>query len=90
MTEYLKLEHYKVGYRRIRRLMRMMNIHATYPKPNLSKLGKAQYVQPYLLRNLEINRPNQIWSIDITYIPMSKGFMYLTAIIDVYNRMIVR
>ena len=89
MTEYLKLEEYKVGYRRIRRLMRKMGIQAIYPKPNLSKLGQAQYVQPYMLRNLGISHPNQVWSIDITYIPMSKGFMYLTAIIDVYSRMIV-
>ena len=89
MTEYLKLENYRVGYRRIRRLMRKMGIQATYPKPNLSKLGLAKYIQPYLLRKLKISRPNQVWSIDITYIPMSKGFMYLTAIIDVYSRMIV-
>ena len=72
MTEYLKLGNYRVGYRRIRRLMRKMGIQATYPKPNLSKLGLAKYVQPYLLRKLKISRPNQFWSIDITYIPMSK------------------
>ncbi len=63
-----------------------MNINAVYPKPNLSKLGRAKYIHPYLLRGLNINRPNQVWSIDITYIPMRKGFMYLTAVIDVYSR----
>ena len=76
----------KVNSKRVRRLMKKMNINAVYPKPNLSKLGRAKYVHPYLLRGLNINKPNQVWSIDITYIPMQKGFMYLTAVIDVYSR----
>jgi putative transposase len=75
--------------KRIRRLLRKMGIEPIYPKPNLSRLGKAKYVRPYLLRNLAITRPNQVWAIDITYVPMAKGFMYLTAIIDVYSRYIV-
>ncbi len=54
-----------------------------------SKLGEKKYIHPYLLKGLEINRPNQVWEIDITYIPMQHGFMYLTAIIDVYSRFIV-
>ena len=58
-------------------------------KRNLSKLGQAKYVKPYLLRNLDIKRANQVWSTDITYIPMEKGFMYLTAIMDVYSRKIL-
>ncbi|WP_141743531.1 DDE-type integrase/transposase/recombinase, partial [Weeksella sp. HMSC059D05] len=53
------------------------------------RLGRAEYVHPYLLRNLNITHPNQVWQIDISYVPMKKGFMYLTAIIDVYSRFIV-
>jgi putative transposase len=75
--------------KRIRRLLRKMGIMAIYSKPNLSRLGKAKYIHPYLLRNMKITRPNQVWVIDISYIPMRKGFMYLTAIIDVYSRFIV-
>lgn len=79
--------HYNV--KRIRRLLRKMGIEPIYPKRNLSKLGKAKYVHPYLLRGLIIDRPNQVWAIDITYVPMKQGFMYLTAIIDLYSRFIV-
>lgn len=75
--------------KRIRRLLRRMAIEAIYPKKNLSRLGKAKYIHPYLLRNLQIHKPNQVWAIDITYIPMAKGFMYLTAVIDLYSRYIV-
>jgi putative transposase len=75
--------------KRIRRLMRKMCLEPIYPKRNLSRLGVARYIHHYLLRELEITRPNQVWAIDITYIPMRSGFMYLTAIIDVYSRFIV-
>lgn len=75
--------------KRIRRLMRKMGIEPIYPKRNLSRLGKARYIHPYLLRNLKIDRPNQVWAIDITYIPMQRGFLYLTAIIDLYSRFII-
>ena len=64
--------------------MQEMGILAIYPKPNLSKRYHAQYVKPYLLRNLNIVRPNQVWGIDITYVKMRKGFMYLFIIIDWY------
>lgn len=77
------------GTRRIRRLLRKMCIEAIYPKRNLSRRLHAKYVHPYLLRGLKIVRPNQVWAIDITYIPMKSGFMYLTAIIDLYSRFIV-
>jgi len=77
------------SYERIRRLMRKANIYPIYPKKHLSLLGSKKYIQPYLLKNLKVERPNQVWQIDITYVPMIKGFMYLTAIIDVYSRMIV-
>lgn len=78
-----------IGIKRVRRLMRTMGIEAHYPKPNLSKLGRAKHVHPYLLRNLAVTRPNQVWSTDITYIAMPSGHAYLYAIMDVYTRVIV-
>ena len=89
MQDELREEGFYYNVKRIRRLLRKMGIEAIYPKRNLSKLGQARYIHPYLLRNLQIERPNQVWAIDITYIPMRRGFMYLTAIIDVYSRYIV-
>jgi len=80
---------YNVNIKRVRRLLQLMGHMAIYPKKNLSKLGLAKYIRPYLLRNLKIERSNQVWAIDITYIPMARGFMYCTAIIDVYSRKIV-
>jgi putative transposase len=71
------------------RLMEMMNIRCVYPKPNLSKASKKARKFPYLLRNKRIWLPNQVWAIDITYIPYKGGHMYLTAIIDWYSRMIM-
>lgn len=76
----------KACYERVRRLMRKANIRPIYPRRHLTVLGEKKYLHPYLLKDLKINRPNQVWEIDITYIPMEKGFMYLTAIIDVYSR----
>jgi putative transposase len=78
-----------VNHKRVRRLLRLMGLMAIYPKRNLSKLGLAKYIRPYLLKGLKIERPNQVWAIDITYIPMKNGFLYLTAIIDIYSRYIV-
>lgn len=79
----------QVGRRLVRRYMLEMDIVCFYPGPNLSKRAKAAKTYPYLLRNLKINRPNQVWSIDITYIGTPHGFVYLTAIIDWYSRYIV-
>lgn len=89
MQDFLFLFGFLVNPKRVRRLLRKMGIMAIYPKRNLSKLGHAKYIRPYLLKGLEITRPNQVWAIDITYIPMARGFMYLTAIIDVYSRYVV-
>ena len=89
MTDYLRLHNFMVGERRVRHLMRKMGIEAVIPRKTLSKLGKAMYIKPYLLRHLDVTHRNQVWCIDITYIPMRKGFMYLTTIIDVYSRFIV-
>jgi putative transposase len=89
MQDYLFASSLKINHKRVRRLLRKMGIMALYPKRNLSKLGHIKYIRPYLLRGLKIDHPNQVWEIDITYIPMAKGFMYLTAIIDVYSRYVV-
>jgi putative transposase len=77
------------GRKLIKRLMDEMGIYAIYPKPNLSKPGKEHKKFPYLLKNKSINFPNQVWGIDITYVPMKHGHMYLTAIIDWHSRYIV-
>jgi len=89
MQDFLFSFGFLVNPKRIRRLLRKMGIMALYPKRNLSKLGHAKYKRPYLLRGLKIDKPNQVWSIDITYIALEKGFMYLTAIIDAYSRYVV-
>jgi putative transposase len=89
MQDYLRDEGHRVNYKRVRRLLRLMGMRAIYPQKNLSKLGLAKYIYPYLLRNLKIDRPNHVWEIDITYIPMEKGFVYLTAVIDVHSRYVV-
>lgn len=87
--DFLRLNDFQIGAKRVRRLMRLMGIEVIYPKRNLSKLGHAKYIKPYLLRGLKVIRPNQVWGIDITYIAMKHGFMYLIAIIDHYSRYIV-
>jgi putative transposase len=89
MQDFLFLYGFLVNPKRVRRLLRKMGVMAIYPKRNLSKLGNAKYIRPYLLRNLKIDHPNHVWAIDITYIPMAHGFMYLTAIIDIYSRFVV-
>jgi putative transposase len=76
------------GIDRVRRLMRLMGLMALYPKPNLSKPSPA-YKYPYLLKNLVIIRPNQVWATDITYIRLKRGFAYLVAIIDWYSRYVL-
>jgi putative transposase len=89
ITAKLQEQGWDVNRKRVRRLMRLMGIYAIYPQPNLSKRFHAQYVRPYLLRGLNIDRPNHVWGIDITYLRMGKGFMYLFIIIDWYSRKIV-
>jgi putative transposase len=76
----------KINRKRIQRLMRLMGLEALYPKKQTSKPGKGHTIYPYLLKGLNIERPNQVWAADITYIPMAKGFLYLVAIIDLYSR----
>jgi len=89
MQDFLFSIGFLVNHKRVRRLLRKMGLMAIYPKRNLSKLGLAKYIRPYLLKGLKIDHPNQVWAIDITYIPMKRGFMYLTAIIDLYSRYVV-
>jgi putative transposase len=89
MAVFLQNEGYPVNEKRVRRLMRLMNLTALYPKPNLSIPDGSHKIYPYLLRNQTINEVNQVWSTDITYIPMTKGFLYLTAVIDWYSRYVL-
>jgi putative transposase len=78
-----------INRKRIQRLMRLMGIEAIYPKPHTSRPHPEHRIYPYLLRGLTIDRPNQVWAADITYIPMAQGFMYLVAIMDWYSRKIL-
>ena len=78
-----------VGRRRIRRLMRLMGIEALYRKPKMSRRHPSHPVYPYLLRDMVIDRPNQVWATDITYIPMARGFLYLCAVIDWATRRVM-
>ena len=89
MRNHLRLSGYKVNRKRVRRLMRLMGLEAIYPRPRTSIPNKGHKIYPYLLRNLEITRVNQVWSADITYIPIRGGFMYLAAIIDLYSRYVL-
>ena len=89
MQDFLFSKGFAVNHKRVRRLLRKMGLMAIYPKKNLSRLGIAKYIHPYLLKGLVVTKPNQVWAIDITYIPMIRGFMYLTAIIDLYSRYVV-
>ena len=89
MTAHLRRTGFQVNPKRIRRLMRTMDLMAIYPKPKTTLSNPEHRVYPYLLRGLPIVRPNQVWSADITYIPMVRGFMYLVAIIDWYSRYVL-
>ena len=81
--------NYPVGPKRIRRLLKLMGRQTIYRRKNLTKQGLKMFIKPYLLNGLSITCANQVWCTDITYIPMKHGFLYLTAIIDVYSRKIV-
>ncbi|MDZ7904400.1 MAG: IS3 family transposase [Cypionkella sp.] len=89
MTWHLQNEGYAVNEKRIRRLMRLMRLMPIYQKPNTSKPAKGHKTYPYLLAGLRIDRPNQVWCADITYIPMRKGFLYLVAIMDWFTRKVL-
>ena len=89
LCDQLRLKGYSINRKRVQRLMGVMNIHSTAPKPNTSKPGKQHKVYPYLLWNLHIDRANQVWATDITYIPMASGSLYLIAILDWYSRKVL-
>lgn len=89
MRSHLRRLGYRVNRKRVQRLMRIMGIEAIYPKPKTSRPHPEHRIYPYLLRGLTIDRPNQVWSTDITYVPMKRGFMYLVAIIDWYSRKVL-
>lgn len=89
MRTFLQRLGYKINRKRVQRLMRQMGLRAIYPKPKTSKKHPRHRVYPYLLRKLTINRPNQVWCADITYVPLAKGFMYLVAIMDWYSRKVL-
>ena len=89
MTAWLRREGHIVNRKRVRRLMRQMGLQVIWQKPNTSKPNPEHKVYPYLLRGLTIDRPNQVWATDITYIPMPKGFFYLVAIMDWHSRKVL-
>lgn len=86
ITKDLSTDRQPLNEKRIRRLMQLMDLKVLYPKPNLSKPSPWHLKYPYLLRGMQITAPNQVWSMDITYIPMEQGFMYLFGIIDWHSR----
>ncbi|MBI5236766.1 MAG: IS3 family transposase, partial [Deltaproteobacteria bacterium] len=89
MTAWLKRQGYKVNRKRIRRLMRLMGLEAVYPKPWLTKPAKDHKKYPYLLRDVVIERPDHVWSTDITYIRLKQGFIYLVAVMDWHSRYVL-
>src|SRR5206468_7214751 len=89
MTYELNERGWKVNRKRVQRLMRRMGLEAIYPKPRLSLPAPGHQLYPYLLRGVKIERPNHVWSTDITYIRLRGGFVYLVAVIDWYSRYVL-
>jgi putative transposase len=89
MTVWLRNQGYGVNRKRVRRLMEIMGLRAIYRRPRTSQPAPGHQVYPYLLRGVAITRPNQVWTVDITYIPMARGFLYLVAIMDGYSRYVL-
>jgi putative transposase len=89
MTAWLQRQGHEVNRKRVQRLMRLMGLEAIYPKPKLSAAAAGHKVFPYLLRDVTIDRVDQVWSTDITYIGLPSGFMYLAAVIDWYSRYVL-
>jgi putative transposase len=86
LRDLLRQDGFKVGRKHVATLMKRMGIEALYRKPRTTKPGAGHRIYPYLLRNLKIDRPNQVWAMDITYIPMARGFVYLAAVVDWHTR----
>ena len=89
LSRQLRRQGKKVNRKKVQRLMRLMGLEAVYPKPRTTRPHPQHKVYPYLLRSLTIDRPNQVWAADITYIPMARGFMYLVAVMDWHSRKIL-
>jgi putative transposase len=89
MTAWLRAAGYEINQKRVRRLLRLMGLEALYPKPRLSQPGVAPQLYPYLLKDVLIERVNQVWSTDITYIRLWQGFLYLVAVMDWYSRYVL-
>lgn len=89
MARWFRRQGYDVNRKRVQRLMRLMKIEAIYQKPNLSRANPAHRIYPYLLRKLKVDRPNQCWATDITYVPIQGGHIYLCAVIDWYSRAVL-
>jgi len=89
LTKWLVEQGEEVNRKRVQRLMRLMGLEAIYPKPKLRAAGRGHRIYPYLLRGVSIQRPDQVWSADITYVPLACGFMYLAALIDWYSRYVI-
>jgi putative transposase len=89
MRDHLEKQGYKVNRKRVQRLMRLMGLEAIYPKPKTSKPHPGHRIYPYLLKGLDINRPDMVWATDITYIPLRRGFMYLVAAMDWHSRKVL-
>jgi putative transposase len=89
MTRWLQTQGEVVNRKRVQRLMQVMGLEAIYPKPKLSLAGRGHRIFPYLLRDVSVERADQVWSTDLTYIPMARGFMYLAAVIDWYSRYVL-
>ena len=89
MTVWLRRQDWEVNEKRVRRLLRLMGLEAIYPKPRLSQPGQGHTIYPYLLRELRIERANQVWSADITYIRMARSWSYLVAVMDWFSRYVL-
>ena len=89
LTRWLVEQGEAVNRKRVQRLLRLMGLEAIYPKPKLSAARAGHRIYPYLLRGVRIDRPDQVWSTDLTYVPLASGFMYLAAVIDWYSRYVV-
>ncbi len=89
MTAWLRRQGHQVNHKRVRRLMKQMGLETIYPRPKLSQAEEDHHRHPYLLKDISINSPNQVWCSDITYIRMPSGFIYLVAIMDWYSRFVL-
>ena len=89
LRDFLRAEGFRIGRDRVITLMRRMGVEALYRRPNTSKPAPGHKIHPYLLRGMKIERPNQVWAMDITYIPMARGFVYLAVVLDWHSRRVL-